>query len=223
VRGWDARRGGAAQPVHSRVSTPAARSARRAGGHRLGVGRVCLADSPARPAERRPRLCSLRATDAVPVLAVRGRLPGRCAPAFPEPTNRSGRRGHTRAAARPAATAATPASSRDTSRNGREVRRMVYAIGLTAPTPRVDSTASCADLRRHRGLGRSARLAAHGRLLRLPLARYGTATRGHGRTARGTAVTRAELELEYQRHLALCEQANENRQRLARITEQVAA
>jgi hypothetical protein len=34
-------------------------------------------------------------------------------------------------------------------------------------------------------------------------------------------VTRAELELEYQRYLTLREQANEDWQRLARITEQV--
>jgi hypothetical protein len=100
---------------------------------------------------------------------------------------------------------------------------MVYAVGLADPQPRIDSVTDCGHC-----CGQIVWDEVHGWLhidgwVCLPPSVERRTARGPGQHEQGAAMSsRAEAELGVPALLSLCKQANEDWQRLARISEQVA-
>src|SRR5688572_8822691 len=121
----------AAQLLLRQAATCDGRTARLSRRDRLGAGGVAVAGASARADGSNSVLPALQLADALPLLAVRRRLPGR------DHATRD-RGAQTRAAARCAATLAPTPAWRSRPQGG-EVRRLVYANGVIEEQPRIDT------------------------------------------------------------------------------------
>jgi len=140
--------GWVAMPTHSPFSPerppPGRAPVGCPGCHRVGAGSGAVAGAPARSARRYLHMRCVRPGDALSVLAVRGRVPGRRLRTVAPRGRRgsSGRgRSHTRVAARERALA--PGVGREPISQRRRGTTMVYALGVADVQRRIDSLDDC--------------------------------------------------------------------------------